>query len=65
VKKRAVPISDGLVETLSSFGTGMKAKMSIFISILRQILGCSPVIKEEFTSFCSDSEIDISYIQIN
>jgi len=65
VKKRAVPISDGLVETVSSFGTGMKAKMSIFLSILRQILGCSSVIKEEFTSFCSDSDIDIFYIPIN
>lgn len=41
MKKRAVPMSEGLVETVSSFGTGMKAKMSIFLSILRQILGCS------------------------
>ena len=41
MKKRAVPMSEGLVETVSSFGTGMKEKMSIFLSILRQILDCS------------------------
>ena len=47
MKKRAVPISDGLVETVSSLGTGMKEKMSMNLSALRQMLGWSSEMKEE------------------
>jgi len=39
VKNIAVPISDCLVETESSFGTGIKANISIFLSIRRKMLG--------------------------
>ena len=38
---------EGLVETASSLGTGMKEKMSIFLNIRMQIQGCSSGMKEE------------------
>ena len=46
VKKMAVPISDCLVDTLSSLGTGIKLKISTFLNILRQQLGCYSEMKE-------------------
>jgi len=45
-KKMAVPISDGLVETLSSLGTGIKENMSTFLRIFMQKLGCSAEIMD-------------------
>ena len=39
MKNTAVPMSDALVETVSSLGTGMKEKMSTLRSILTQMLG--------------------------
>jgi hypothetical protein len=65
VKKRAVPMREGLVETVSSLGTGIKAKTSNFLSILKPIFGCVSVINEEVTSFCYDNDIDIFYTPIN
>lgn len=45
-KKMAVPMRDALVETVSSLGTGMKAKMSTFLRSLMQRPGRSSVMKD-------------------
>lgn len=46
MKKSAVPIRDCLVETDSSFGTGMKANISTLFKILMQMFCCYYLIKE-------------------
>lgn len=46
MKNRAVPISEGLVETESSLGTGIKLNISTFRNILKNTLGCSYAMNE-------------------
>ena len=43
MKKIMDPISDGFVETLESFGTGMKANMSMALRHLREDRSVSPM----------------------
>ena len=50
MKNRAVPMRDCRVETESSFGTGMKLKMSTLRKQRRKMFGCY--------SFMNDSEVD-------
>lgn len=45
-KNIAVPIREALVETVSSLGTGMKAKMSIFFRRRMAMLGCDSEMKD-------------------
>lgn len=45
-KKIAVPMSEALVETVSSLGTGMNAKMSTFFRRRMARLGCDSEMKD-------------------
>lgn len=67
MKNTAVPMRDCFVETDSSLGTGMKAKISILFKILRQMFGCYYLIKESrlpVSSLFIDSKYLISDIKI-
>lgn len=64
-KKMAVPTSDCLVETESPLGTGIKAKMSIFLIIRRQRLVWSSVIKDDLSWVTCYVKMDIIQLIID
>ena len=55
MKKIMDPISDGFVETLESFGTGMKANMSMALRHLREDRSVSPMSVSLMNGRCSGS----------